>query len=171
MNACVLVAAPPSANRALVAALTPAFEVMSCTHHERAEWLAALGSFQAIVVAADFAPALVHAPDDAPILRVDPSIAPLQLLGDVQAALLRRRQDDLGRAAELVGLATLPYDEYIELVRFRATRQYLLGLMRLYHGSVTEASHSAGIVRESLHRLLRRHSVDAEDFRGATGHQ
>ena len=44
-------------------------------------------------------------------------------------------------------------------------REYLLGLMRSHAGNVSEAARAAAIERESLHRLLRRHDLDAELFR------
>ncbi len=59
----------------------------------------------------------------------------------------------------------LTYREVLALARDRASREYLISLMRELHGNVTEAARRAGIERESLHRLLRRYAVRSEDFK------
>ncbi|HEU5056994.1 MAG TPA: sigma-54 dependent transcriptional regulator [Kofleriaceae bacterium] len=59
----------------------------------------------------------------------------------------------------------LTYKEVLSLARDRASREYLISLMRELHGNVTEAARRAGIERESLHRLLRRYAVRSEDFK------
>lgn len=63
-------------------------------------------------------------------------------------------------------LTSLPYREAIAVERERATREYLIGLLREVQGNVTAAAERAGIERESFHRLMKRHGVRAEDFRG-----
>lgn len=135
---------------------------MTTSDRTRAAALVQVGSFQAVVTVADFLPEGSEG-----VILVEPIGDPGQVLEEVVVMVERRRREDRERAGELVALGALEYDEYIEVVRFRATRAYLLGLMRLHRGSVTEASRSAGIVRESLHRLLRRHDLDAEAFREA----
>lgn len=60
----------------------------------------------------------------------------------------------------------LPYREAIAAERDRATREYLIRLLRGVHGNVTQAAEQAGIERESFHRLMKRHGVRAEDYRG-----
>lgn len=42
---------------------------------------------------------------------------------------------------------------------------YLIALLRLHQGNVTKAAMAAGLERESLHRLLRRHQLRADRFR------
>ena len=47
----------------------------------------------------------------------------------------------------------------VEDARERASREYLSSLMRAFHGNVTEAAKRAGMTRESLHRVMKRHGV------------
>jgi DNA-binding NtrC family response regulator len=70
-----------------------------------------------------------------------------------------------GPRMEGVGVVDLSYREALTLARDRATREYVVALLRSVKGNVTLASERAGIERESLHRLLKRHGVRAEDFR------
>ena len=80
-----------------------------------------------------------------------------QALGRLEAAhRTQARGDDVG---------TVPYEDYIELARYAATRRYLMALLSHHGGSVTDAARGAKMKRESLHRLLRRHDLIAEDFR------
>ena len=62
-------------------------------------------------------------------------------------------------------LAALPYREAITAQRERATREYLIALLRDVRGNVTQAADRAGIERESFHRLMKRHGVRSEDYR------
>jgi DNA-binding NtrC family response regulator len=50
----------------------------------------------------------------------------------------------------------------VERARDRASRRYLVELMRLFQGNVTQAARRAGMTRESLHRVLRKYGVRAE---------
>ena len=59
----------------------------------------------------------------------------------------------------------LTYREVVDLARDRASREYLITLMRELGGNVTDASRRAGMERESLHRLLKRYGVRSEDFK------
>jgi DNA-binding NtrC family response regulator len=54
----------------------------------------------------------------------------------------------------------------VENARDRASRSYLVELMRLFHGNVTQAAKRAGMTRESLHRVLRKYGVRAENLGG-----
>ncbi len=63
-------------------------------------------------------------------------------------------------------LARLPYREAVDLARDRVTRDYLVALLRDLDGNVTKAAERAGMARESLHRLLKRHGVRSDDFKG-----
>ena len=62
-------------------------------------------------------------------------------------------------------LETLTYRDVIETARDRATRDYLVALMKDLGGNVTQAAERAGIERESMHRLLKKHGVRSEDFK------
>ena len=44
-------------------------------------------------------------------------------------------------------------------------RQYLVALLRTFQGNITAAAERAGIERESLHRLLKKHSIDPGPYR------
>lgn len=54
----------------------------------------------------------------------------------------------------------------MEAATEQAGREYLTALMRRVQGNVTRAAEEAGLERESLHRLLRRHGLEAARFRG-----
>lgn len=62
-------------------------------------------------------------------------------------------------------IGALAYEEYIELARYASTRRYLIAVLHRHGGSVTEAARSAKMKRESLHRLMRRHHLAADQFR------
>ena len=62
-------------------------------------------------------------------------------------------------------LASLSYREMVDLARDRASREYLVALMRDTGGNVTKAAERAGMERESLHRLLKRHGMHSDDFK------
>ena len=63
------------------------------------------------------------------------------------------------------GLARLTYRDAVELARERASREYLIALMREFSGSVTAAAERAGVERESLHRLLKRYGLRSNEFK------
>ncbi|MEO8705189.1 MAG: sigma-54 dependent transcriptional regulator, partial [Kofleriaceae bacterium] len=65
-------------------------------------------------------------------------------------------------------LETVSYRAMLETARDRATREYLVALMRDVAGSVTQAAERAGIERESMHRLLKKHGVRSDDFKPKT---
>jgi two-component system response regulator AtoC len=60
----------------------------------------------------------------------------------------------------------MPYREVVDQARDRASRGYLVALLREFNGHVTHAAERAGMERESLHRLLKRYGVRADDFKG-----
>jgi DNA-binding NtrC family response regulator len=82
----------------------------------------------------------------------------LEALPDEVAGVLRPRTT---RGTE----THLSYREVVDLARDRASREYLIALMRELGGNVTEAARRAGMERESLHRLLKRYGVRSEDFK------
>jgi DNA-binding NtrC family response regulator len=70
-----------------------------------------------------------------------------------------------GAVARGPRLETLTYRDVVEAARDRATRDYLVALMKELGGNVTQAAERAGIERESMHRLLKKHGVRSEDFK------
>ncbi|MCI0574464.1 MAG: response regulator [Myxococcaceae bacterium] len=62
-------------------------------------------------------------------------------------------------------LVKMPFRDAVELAREHASRDYLAALLREFDGNVTHAATHAGMERESLHRLLRRHGLRSEDFK------
>ncbi len=63
-------------------------------------------------------------------------------------------------------LAALPYREALDQARDQFSREYLVALMKEFGGNVTRAAERAGVERESLHRLLKRHGLRSRDFEG-----
>ena len=82
----------------------------------------------------------------------------LEALPDEVAQVLRPR---LTRSSE----THLQYREVVDLARDRASREYLIALMRELGGNVTEAARRAGMERESMHRLLKRYGVRSDEFK------
>ena len=68
--------------------------------------------------------------------------------------------------APAAALAALPYRDAVAGARERVTREYLVALMTEFGGNVTRAAERAGLERESLHRLLRKHGLRSDDFKG-----
>jgi DNA-binding NtrC family response regulator len=62
-------------------------------------------------------------------------------------------------------LTRLSYAEAVDLARDRASREYLIALMREFEGSVARAAERAGVERESLHRLLKRYGLRSTEFK------
>jgi DNA-binding NtrC family response regulator len=62
-------------------------------------------------------------------------------------------------------LAALPYKDALAEARDRASRDYLVAIMKEFGGNVTRAAERAGMERESLHRLLRRYGLRSDDFK------
>jgi DNA-binding NtrC family response regulator len=70
-----------------------------------------------------------------------------------------------GPRPEEASVVDLSYKQALSVARDRATREYVIALLKAAQGNVTQAADRAGVERESLHRLLKRHGVRAEDFR------
>ena len=70
-----------------------------------------------------------------------------------------------GASEPPIDLASLPYREMLAATRDRSSRDYLSAVLRAVGGNVTQAAERAGIERESLHRLLKRYGLDANEFR------
>ena len=62
-------------------------------------------------------------------------------------------------------LAAMPYREVVEQAQDRVSREYLVALLSEFHGNVTRAAARAGLERESLHRLLKKHGLRSDDFK------
>jgi DNA-binding NtrC family response regulator len=60
---------------------------------------------------------------------------------------------------------SLGFHRAVEEARDRASREYLVRLMSLFHGNVTHAATRAAMTRESLHRVLRKYGVPTEPHR------
>ena len=63
-------------------------------------------------------------------------------------------------------LASMPYREVLEQAQDKVSREYLVALLTEFHGNVTKAAARAGVERESLHRLLKKHGLRSDDFKG-----
>jgi len=90
----------------------------------------------------------------------------------VSRALERHRERFAARAAASGAatlseqdLANLSYREALASARDRGSRDYLAALLKSFGGNVSRAAERAGLERESLHRLLRRHGIQAGAFR------
>ena len=166
MTPSVLLVASSDGPQALAALLAKEFAVLVCSDTSRARRLALTGWFEAVVCTADLAEKLKLADDEGPAMVIARSgTHSADLVVRIADAVRLERRREANRARDVVDLAALRYDDFLELVRRRATRQYLLALVTAHAGSVTEAARAADVKRESLHRLLRRHDVSAEDFR------
>jgi DNA-binding NtrC family response regulator len=60
---------------------------------------------------------------------------------------------------------SVAFHRAVEEARERASAEYLENLMRHFHGNVTQAAARAGMTRESLHRVLKRYGIQAEQYR------
>ena len=157
MKAPVLVVADAASARAIRSALTD-LDVTVTDTVTRARALASTGAFLAVFATPALAGSVAGA------VELDASGSPAEIASSAHATIARAlkardgeaRNDDVG---------ALSYDEYIELARYAITRRYLLALLRRHNGSVTEAARGANMKRESLHRLMRRYHVTADDFR------
>lgn len=96
---------------------------------------------------------------------------------DVSLVVTRALQRQRERAHALQGavqgagppsegqLAAVSYRAALAGARDRGSREYLRALLKAFRGNVSRAAERAGLERESLHRLLRRHGIDAGAFR------
>jgi hypothetical protein len=158
----VLVVAPAAEARRIADALGDAFAVSTVGDPARARALAATG-FHRVTIAADVFADVV---DGAVTVGSEDDSA--ALIGALHQLLTDRLRDERADA-HVASLSALAFDEFTELAHAAATRRYLIGLLHHHRGSVTDAARAAGMARESLHRLLRRHHLDADDFRDRDG--
>jgi transcriptional regulator with GAF, ATPase, and Fis domain len=157
MKAPVLVVADAASARAIRAALAD-LEVTVTDEVTRAQALVSTGAFLVVFATRPFLASMQGA------VEVDATHASSEISDAAQAALTRvmATRDAAARSDEI---GALPYDEYVELARYAFTRRYLLALLGRHNGSVTDAAKGAKMKRESLHRLMRRYHVTADDFR------
>ena len=95
----------------------------------------------------------------------DPDEVTLVITGAFERQRERARVG--GAAAMEEQLAGVSYREALAGARDRGSREYLAALLKVCAGNVSRAAERAGLERESLHRLLRRHGIDADVFRGS----
>ena len=149
----ILVLAPSAASKAIQGALGPKAAITATDDLQRARALVATGGFVVILAVEPLASSVRGA------IAVDPGDATV-IAKAVETAIGQShdsRSDD--------PVSALLYEEFSELARYGVTRRYLIALLRRYNGSVTDAARGADMKRESLHRLLRRHHLNADDFR------
>lgn len=156
MKSPVLIVGPRAMARLVAAALQNDFSVTVEEDPARARALAAVGSHLAVVTVGE--------------TKIDGALeleatAPASLLIAEVTAALARASKALKAHASVDAVGALRYDDYLEQFRYAITRRYLASVLHRHHGSVTDAARAAGLKRESLHRLLRRHHLVAEDFR------
>jgi DNA-binding NtrC family response regulator len=65
----------------------------------------------------------------------------------------------------VAGVPPLPFRAFVDAASERVAFDYLVGLMRAFHGNVTCAARHAGMQRLSLLRVLKRHGVAPGAFR------
>lgn len=148
----ILVFAPASVAKTIQATLGATTAVTTTDDIERARALAATGGFVMILATEALASSL----RGATAIDADDAVG---LVKVVERAVHR----DHAQVEDPIG--GLVYEEYSELARYGVTRRYLVALLHRHQGSVTDAARGADMKRESLHRLLRRHHLNADDFR------
>jgi len=86
---------------------------------------------------------------------------------EIALVVARAVEQRRSRVSGDAGPAAVPtlFRDAIEVARDRASRDYLVALMRQFNGNVTRAASHAGMTRENLHRLLRKYAVRSEEFK------
>lgn len=158
MKATVLLVADAAGARAIREALVGDLDVTVTDSVTRARALISTGAFLCVFATRAMIEALPEA------VELDPAAPQAAIASAAQTALAiatsarfeNARNDDVGM---------VPYDEYVGLARCASIRRYLFALLARHNGSVTDAAKEANMKRESLHRLMRRYHVTADDFR------
>ena len=65
------------------------------------------------------------------------------------------------KPSETLDLAEVSRDEALDT----ADRAYLIQLLGKHHGVIASAARQAGLSRQGMNKLLKRHHIDANDFR------
>ena len=75
---------------------------------------------------------------------------------------------DLPEQLQVGAPASLPgtYRDALERAKEAAGHAYVDALLRRHQGNITAAAIEAGVERETLHRLVRKHGLDAAGYRG-----
>lgn len=79
----------------------------------------------------------------------------------VAVGSIRIRPGTGGASGPVVIDGSIPYDEAHE----RFEREYLLDLLRKNEMNISKAARAAGIHRQTIHRLLRKHGLDLDEYR------
>lgn len=154
----VLVVSTSTGARAFRAALGDVYALTVVDDLARGRALASTGGFLAVVLEPNESLSMAE------VVAIHSSASPEEIQRAVTAAIARGfSSSQIDSRGDEVGVVL--YDEYIELVRYASTRRYLMALLSRHRGSVTDAARAAKMKRESLHRLLRRHHLQADDFR------
>lgn len=64
-----------------------------------------------------------------------------------------------------VSLPPIPVDASRDEALHAAEYEYLVGLLKMHQGNVSEAARQAGVSRQGLHKLLKKHELHAADYR------
>ncbi len=88
-----------------------------------------------------------------------------------EGELIEKNDLGLGKKRKKAGLSreallALSWRELSRRAERKMARQYFGVLLEATRGNVSEAATRAGLARESLHRLLRRHRIDPTAYRG-----
>lgn len=156
MKAPVLVVGPRALARSVAAALQPEFTVTLEEDPARARARVTIGAHLVVVAVGG-----IRIPG---ALEIDAASEPAAIVMSVVAAI-SQAASRLREGAPRDDIGAFRYEDYLELVRYAMTRRYLASLLARHRGGVTDAARAAGLKRESLHRLLRRHHLNAEEFR------
>jgi DNA-binding NtrC family response regulator len=101
------------------------------------------------------------------VLRVRRAVRRARVRGRHEDGTPESRTEPLATGEEQyqIGLSFLRFREAMQRAHDRAARAYLSELLKQADGEVARAARRAGLERESLHRLLKRHEIRAGDFR------
>jgi transcriptional regulator with GAF, ATPase, and Fis domain len=157
VKAPVLVVADAATGRAIRPALEDDFDVTVTDSVTHAQALRSTGAFLVV-----FATREVSSELEA--VELDTSLDANAVSAIARAAVAKAMAAQYA-AARADGVGSLPHDDYVGLARYAMMRRYLLALIARHNGSVTDAARGAKLKRESLHRLMRRYHVHADEFR------
>jgi transcriptional regulator of acetoin/glycerol metabolism len=157
VKAPVLVVADAAAGRSIRAALEADFDVTVTDSVTHARALRSTGAFLAVF-------ATPASSNELEVIELDASADPKAIAATARTAVANAMISQYA-AARTDGVGGLHHDQYVELARYAMMRRYLLALLARHNGSVTDAARGASLKRESLHRLMRRYHVTADDFR------
>lgn len=158
MKALVLVVAAATHARTIRTVLAEEYRVIVTEEPVHGRALASTSAFLAVLTVGVADASIPGA------VAIEAGADPSSVRAAVMAAIARHAATQRA-AARCDDVGAVPYEEFIDLARYAATRRYLMALLSRHGGSVTDAARGASMKRESLHRLLRRHHLIADDFR------